>query len=599
MTVSEYLVTYLSRQGVDSAFAVIGSTAMWLFHALGDCKGIRTICTNHEQAAAMAADGWSCLKGIPGAVFLTNGPGVTNALTGVAQAWTDSVPLVVISGESKTTAVAHEIKTNMRQYGPQDVRTDLITAPFVKYYHLLENPKDTRKVIEEAYDKAMKGRPGPVWISVPVDIQNLKVPEEMEGYAFPQKATFDTRLQAAQVKTALLGAKRPLVIAGQGVRLGGAVEQLKAFLEKYQIPVVTSRMGNDVIESRHPLFVGRPGNWGNRASHFAIQTADVILVLGSRLALNTTGPTPSAFAPQARKFVVDIDPIEFEKPGITFNACIQQDVSSFLREMEQVSAPETSLEERKAWCVRCAAWRAKYPVVAPEYHAASPMSTYHFIDRLSAAAAENDVVMSDTGSCCNIVSQVWDVKKGQRLRVSGGLSCMGYWATSIGMARAQEGQPGQVLCVVGDGSFQMNLQELGTVAHYQLPIKIFVINNNGYQIIRISQNAYMHGDFFAISPETGVGLANTEKIAAAYGIPYHKADKPEDADKAIRWALEQHGPAIVEAVVGEDQLTLPRLSSRVQADGTFKSADYADLSPFLPQEELDENLKGQHTRDAG
>lgn len=592
MTVSDFLVNYLAEQGIDSAYAVIGSTAMWLFHALGKEKRIRTICTNHEQAAAMAADGWACLTNKPGAVFLTNGPGVTNAISGVAQAWTDSVPLVVISGESKTSVLEHEFQTGMRQYGPQSVRTDVLVSPIVKYYHLLDRPEDVRRVIEEAYYTALTGRPGPVWISVPVDIQNAQVPGDMPGWNKPKYEKIDQKDIAARVKTALLSAKRPLIIAGQGVRLSHAEAAVRRFIEKYEVPVVTSRMGNDVIESDHPLFIGRPGNWGSRAAHFAIQTSDVILVFGSRLALNTTGHTPADFAPNADKYVVDIDPVEFEKPGIQFKECIQADIGEFLRAMEAVEVDNPMLSARREWGKRCKAWKDKYPVMTPDYPTKMPMSTYHFIDRLSALSAESDIILSDTGSCCNIVSQVWNVKRGQRLRVSGGLSCMGYWATSIGMARAAEASGSNVICVVGDGSLQMNIQELGTVAHYGLPIKLMVINNNGYQIIRISQKAYMKDSFFAISPETGVGLANTERIAQAYGIAYRKVTAPDQVDEAIQWALRYDGAVILEAVVAEDQVMFPRLTSKIQPDGTLKSAAYEDLAPFLSEKELKENLKG-------
>lgn len=592
MTVSEYIIDFLEHKGIDSAFAVIGSTAMWLFHALGDSKQIKTICTNHEQAAAMAADGWSCLKGFPGVVFLTNGPGVTNALSGVAQAWTDSVPLLVVSGESNTRAMELERTQPIRQYGPQSVRTREIVGSVVKYYHLLDQASDVRKVMEEAYLKATEGRPGPVWISVPVDIQNAKLPDKLEGYIQPKEEIRDTSVAAAEVKAALLGCRRPLIIAGQGVRQSGAAEALRLFAEKYQIPVVTSRMGNDVMETKHPLFIGRPGNWGSRASHFAIQTADVILVLGSRLSPNTTGHTPAEFAPEARKYMVDIDPAEFQKPGISFAACIHQDAFRFLEEIEAAPIEDKKRAERQNWCKRCRSWKDRYPVMTPEYRTARPMSTYHFIDRLSAMAGEDDVIFSDTGSCCNIVSQVWDVKKGQRLRVSGGLSCMGYWATAIGAAQANRGQKGRILCVVGDGSLQMNIQEFGTVSLYQLPIKLFVINNNGYQIIRISQRAYMNDDFFAISPQTGVGLADTQRIAAAYGIAYQKLADPAKADEAIQWAFAQKNAAILEVVVNEDQVMLPRLTSKVQPDGTLKSAAFEDLAPFLSEEELNCNLKG-------
>ena len=588
MTVSEYLVKFLEERGIDNAYAVIGSTAMWLFHALGNSERIQTVCTNHEQAAVMAADGWATLTGKPGAVFLTNGPGVTNAISGVAQAWTDSVPLIIISGESNRVSLNHEASCRVRQYGPQSVRTGELVHSIVKHYQLIARPEEARSAMERAYDMAVEGRPGPVWVSVPIDVQNAQVPEAMQGWQPPAPAPAEGGDAAIRVKTALLSAQRPLILAGQGVRLSRSMEIFRRLIEEYQIPVVTSRMGNDILESDHPLLVGRPGNWGSRPAHFALQTADVLLVLGSHLALNTVGHTPSNFARQAKKYLVDIDPDELEKPGITFEECIQSDLNRFLTELEKADVPDRMRPSRLEWCQRCQGWRKRYPVMVPEYAGKMPMSTYHFIERLSALAADHDVILSDTGSCCNIVSQVWNVKPGQRLRVSGGLSCMGYWVTAIGMARAHTG--GNVICVAGDGSLQMNLQELGTIVHYGLPVKLIVINNNGYQIIRISQQAYMKGKLFAVSPETGVGLANTERIAQAYGIAYRRVERPEAVDDAIRWALDYDGAVILEAFVAEDQIMLPRLTSKVQPDGTLKSAAYEDLAPFLSEEELNENL---------
>ena len=594
LTVSEYIVQYLKGKGIDTAFAVIGSTAMWLFNALGKEKGIHSICTNHEQSAVMAADGWSCITGKPGIVFLTNGPGVTNALSGLAQAWTDSVPLIVINGESKSSVVQHEINTGMRQYGPQSVRTDIIVSPFVKYYHFIDNPLDTRKVLEKAYHIALEGRPGPVWISVPVDVQNVTVQDEIKEDEFlDTKAQMYDEEKLGIIQEMIVASKKPLIIAGQGIRQSHSKDMLGEFVQKYKIPIVTSRMGNDIIMSDNPLFVGRPGNWGNRAAHFAIQSADLILVLGSRLSLNTTGHTPSGFAPNAKKVVVDIDSLEFDKPGIDFDVCLNLDLNTFFSAMKNYDCFSVDMDVRFKWVKKCQDWKEKYPVVLESYKRKQPLSTYHFIDRLSLYSSPKDIILSDTGSCCNIVSQVWNVKENQRVLLSGGLSCMGYWVTAIGAASANKKcLDNNVICIVGDGSLQMNIQELGTIVHYNIPIKLIVINNNGYQIIRISQASYMHGQFFAISPETGVGLANTERIAKAYGIAYKKIITLQEVDSCIKWALEYNGPVVLEVVVAEDQIMLPRLTSKVQDDGTFKSAKYEDLAPFLGEDELKENLKG-------
>lgn len=586
MKTSEFLFRFLEQKNIEQVFAVTGSVALWVFKALEENKNISAVFHDHEQAAVMAAEGWGRMVGKPGVAITTNGPGVMNALTGIAQAWTDSAPLIYICGDSKLEVLNVERTTAMRQYGAQDVPARALLEPITKKYFLLEKASNLPMILDEAYRIALEGRPGPVCINIPIDMQNADI--DVEARVIPRYYEATCRPDDAAVRDVLSWlrlAKRPLILGGQGVRLSGGVEIFQHMVHTLDIPVVTSRMGNDIILSDDPLFVGRPGNYGNRASHFALQTCDVLLVLGSRLALNTTGFDPEKFAPQAKKILVEIDPAEIGKPGIDFDIVVRADAKAFI-EAVIAKVESTPKSGRKDWIRLCSDWRRRYPVVLPEYSSAYPMSTYTAIEELSACASEYDVVLSDTGTCCNVVGQVWDVKDGQRLLISGGLSCMGFWATSIGVATAV-GAEHNTICIVGDGSFQMNIQELATIAHYQVPVKLFVVNNNGYQIIRIGQKNYGMTRNIAISPETGVGLANTEKISEAYGIPYARITRAEDAHATISGVLKQQGPVICELVVEEDQVTLPKLKSKANPDGTFCSPNYEDLYPFIPQGELD------------
>lgn len=594
MNVSEYIVSFLESKEVDRVFGVVGGAILWICKALGESEKIKPVFTNHEQAAAMAADGWARVTGKPGIVFTINGPGMTNTVTGIAQAWTDSSPVILITGNSNLNSVKYERESEVRQYGTQDVRTDRVMQSITKKVFLLERAEDVRQCLQEAYDLALSGRPGPVCIEIPINIQSAEMPAEQEdkNISLEKKDKCEIeQLCDEEVINKLISAKRPLILAGQGIRLAGAVDEFRKFIEKYRIPVVNSRMGIDTITSDSELFVGRVGNHGSRASHFAVQTCDLLLVLGSRLAPNTTGYDVNKFSGQSYKILVEVDEKELSKYQLEIEETIHTDLKLFLQYLNQREDSNLMIDtvSREKWISCCNNWKERYPVMQEKYYNGSKLSTYRVVEEVSNQAGNDDLILSDTGSCCSILAQVWQIKSNQRLFISGGLSAMGYWATAMGLSIGNQGS-GQVICFVGDGSLQMNIHELATIKSYGLPIKIFVISNHGYQFVKMSQAAYGITPPFGTDEEAGVPIPNIQRVVEAYGLHYSSCSEPQDLEETIIRTLCSNQAEVCEIFVDEDQEVCPRIKSVVLEDGTFVAPKYENLYPFLEEDLLEKEL---------
>lgn len=581
MTVSEYVFDFFSKKGIKSVFMVSGSSAMWLTDALQRNENIEAICCNHEQAAAMAADGYGRAGTIPGACLVTIGPGATNAITGVAGAYLDSSPMFVVSGQCSSKILQYQMDTGIRQKGTQSLNLEPMVSNITKYFAAIMKPEDIGYHMERAYFEAMNGRKGPVWIDIPVDIQNKEIPEPMKNIVSKQEdKTVDLEQDLEEICNLLKASEKPLVLAGYGVRSGDAVNELIAFCETCEIPVVTSRGGIDVIPSSHPLYVGRPGSYGDRASHFAIQNSDLIFILGSRLAMSTIGYYPERFGKNARKIMVDIDDLELSKDEVPIDIKIKCDIKQFLAEL--LKSLPIDQYEHKQWLSYCKNVKEKYPTVLTEYRQEMPLNSYYFTEKLSEAVKEGTPIVVDTGSVCNIVSQAWKLKQQQRYLISGGLSCMGFWASAIGVSRQYE----QVVALTGDGSAQMNIQELATIKYYNLPIKLFIYNNNGYMLIRHNQHNYMNDRFLGVGPDSGVQTPNFTEVANAYGIKAVRIEQIEEIDSKLKEVFDYNGPVVCEVIVQEFGTIAPRIASKVMPDGSLKAAEFDDLWPFLEQEEL-------------
>lgn len=590
MNVSEFIFDYYAKKGIDTAFMVTGGQAMWLNDAIGKNEHYKIICTHHEQSAAMSADAYGRIRNKPALAIVTAGPGSVNAMNGVVGGYTDSAPMIVISGQAALSFVQYQEATGIRQYGVQGINIRPLVENVTKYFITVDDPQKIAYYLEKAYHEAVTGRPGPVWIDVPLDIQKAEVNEKyLEKYVPEKEPEGRVSLNQAvrQAYKLLKDAKRPVFLVGQGVSLAGARKEFYEYVNQVRIPVITARLGIDLIESDNDLYVGRPGNYGERAANFAIQNADVILSAGCRLASSLVGHSPQMFGKNAYIYVVDIDQKELDKPGVKIDYKVKADCRDFFARLLE-KLPENSLPGYEDWVKTCNTWKQKYPVVQPEYKDEKPVNSYYFIDRLSQIAPDNAAVLVDTGSCFHVACQTWKLKKGQKYLTTGGLSSMGYWCAGIGACMANDRK--DTIVITGDGSLQMNLQEFAPIKHNRLPIKVFILNNNGYLLIRHTQHNFMEDRFIGESPDTGVWCPDAMEIAKAYGIKGIRIEHVSEADEKIREALACEGPVICEVMTPRWQLLIPRIASDKRPDGTLVSRNYEDMFPYLPAEELRENM---------
>ena len=591
MNVSEYIFDFLYKKGLDTAFMVTGGQAMFLNDAVGKHGKYKIICNHHEQACTMAADAYGRITNKPGIALVTAGPGSVNAMNGVVGAYTDSAPMIVVSGQAALSFVKYQDQTNIRQYGVQGINIRPLVEPVTKFFITVDDAQKIAYYLEKAFHLCTTGRPGPVWIDVPLDIQRAEVDERYLEHFVPEPE-YTGRVsvkQAVSKAFELLGnAKRPVLLVGQGVSLAGARNEFYELANKARIPVITSRLGIDLIETDNELYVGRPGNYGERAANFAIQASDLIISVGCRLASSLVGHNAKAFGKNAFIFVVDIDQEELNKPGVNIDFKARLDCKDFLGEMvaELSKKPVANYE---AWVDRCGNWKQKYPVVQPEYKEEKPVNSYYFADKLSELASKDDMILVDTGSCFHVACQSWKIKKGQKFLTTGGLSSMGYWVAGIGSCMANDRK--NTIIITGDGSLQMNIQEFATIKHNNLPIKIFIFNNNGYLLIRHTQRNFMENRLVGEGPESGVWCPDALEIAKAYGIKGVRIDNVDDVEVKIKEVLDYDGPVICDVMTPEWQLLVPRVASDKLPDGTLVSRDYEDMFPYLPKEEVEENMR--------
>lgn len=590
MTVSEYIFLFFEKKGIDTAFMVTGGQAMWLNDAIGKNGNYNIICTHHEQSAAMSADAYGRMMNKPALTVVTAGPGSVNAMNGVVGGYTDSSPMIVISGQAALSFVKYQEETGIRQYGVQGIHIRPLVEAVTKYFVTIDDPCRVEYYLEKAYHEATTGRPGPAWIEVPLDIQSAEIDEKYQEKYVPEpvrEGRVSLKQAAKQAYKLLQNAKRPVFLVGQGVSLAGAREEFYDFVHKACIPVITARLGIDLIESSDALYVGRPGNYGERAANFAIQNADLILSVGCRLASSLVGHSPREFGKNAYIFVVDIDQKELDKPGVKIDYKAKLDCKDFFVQMQEM-LPHYTLPSYDAWIKVCNNWKEIYPVVQPSYAKEEPVNSYYFIDKLSQAASSDAAIMVDTGSCFHVACQTWKVKKGQKYLTTGGISSMGYWCAGIGACMANNRK--ETIVITGDGSLQMNIQEFASIKHNNLPIKVFILNNNGYLLIRHTQRNFMEERFIGESPDTGVWCPDMMKIARAYGIKGVHIGSVDEIEEKLQEVLAFDGPVICEVMTPEWQMLVPRIASDKMPDGRLVSRKYEDMFPYLPAEELRQNM---------
>lgn len=588
MRVADYIAARVAAHGVRHFFTVTGGGAMHLNDAFARNKQLTGICLHHEQACAMAAEAYCRLSGRLALLNVTTGPGGINALNGVHGAWTDSIAMLVVSGQVKQETVVSSYDLPLRQLGDQEADIISMVQGITKFAVMLRDKADVRYVVEKALHLATHGRPGPVWIDVPMDIQGAQIePESLRGFT-PDAAP--ALPDVAEVAAILRAAKRPVIMPGTGVRIAGAHEDFMRLVALTQFPVATAFNAHDVLAEDHSSYVGRPGTVGDRAGNFAVQNADVVLILGCRLNIRQISYNWENFAPDAVKIMVDIDPAELAKPTLNIARPVCADLALFIPELVRELgnfAPSTAARDYLAWCQER---RRRFPVVQPAYEDdARGVNPYVFADRLFGAAGETDVVVTANATACVTTFQAAKLKAGQRMFSNSGSASMGYdLPAAIGAAWAAPER--RIICLSGDGSFMMNMQELQSIVAQGLNIKIFLINNAGYSSIKQTQNAFFPDNMFGCDPASGVTFPDFCALAAAFKLPVHRAATHAELPGVLATVLSAPGPQFCEITLNPDQGFAPKLSSRKLDDGRMVSAPLHDMAPFLSREELAENM---------
>lgn len=584
--VADYVANFVSQTlNVSHIFTVTGGGAMFLNDAFGNHPTLTAIYNHHEQASAMAAVGFAKYSNGFGAACVTTGCGGTNAITGVLDAWQDSTPVFFVSGQVKRKETTYNATTKMRQYGVQEANIVAIVESITKYAVMVNEPSEIAYHLEKAAFLADNGRPGPVWIDIPLDVQGAWIEEHAlkhfnaveEGLQFPNKLK---QPDIAELKKLINASQRPIIIAGNGIRLSHTEDTFKQFVRQHQIPVTFSYLSIDLLPSDDPLCVGRLGTKGDRAGNFAVQNADLVLVLGSRLSVALTGFEYNLFAREAKIVVVDIDAEEHRKNTVNIDLMIEADLRNFFQDVDL-----DNYSASVAWQEKCQHWRNKWPVYQTAYAHEANINMYQFIHGLEQKMREDSVVVSDAGSAYYVTSQALQIKAKQRYITSGAQADMGYTIpAAIGVCFAKNNT--EVFGITGDGSFQMNIQELQTIVHHKLPIKIFVWNNNGYLSIKTTQTKFFDSRYAGTGTNSGLSCPSFEKIANAYGIAFIQAASPATLNDALEACLQISGPVICEIICPELQEVIPAVSSLKREDGSMVSKPIEDMYPFLTREEF-------------
>jgi acetolactate synthase-1/2/3 large subunit len=596
MKLSNWVADFLAAHGVRHAFMVTGGGAMHLNHSIGTHKDIESVFNHHEQACTMAAEAYYRLTNRLPVVNVTSGPGGTNAITGVYGAYVDSIGMLVISGQVKIETTVRYTGLPLRQYGDQELDIEELVRPITKYVHMVTDPKSIRYHLEKALYLATSGRPGPCWLDIPLDVQAAQIEvDDLQGFDpseldEPWKKT-DLHEAARLVLEKLSQAKRPVVFAGGGVRLSGQHEAFIRLVEKLGIPVVTGWNAHDVIWDDHPLYCGRPGTIGDRGGNFTVQNSDLLIILGSRLNIRQVSYNWKTFAREAYKIWVEIDENELKKPTVTPNMPILASLSDFVPVLLQAATDNYTgpTETQQDWLEWCKERRRRFPVVRPEYWNNQLVNPYCFMEKLFEQLQEEEIVVTGNGSACVTSFQAAYLKPGQRLWTNSGCATMGYdLPAAIGANKASGGK--RIICIAGDGSIMMNLQELQTISGSNLPIKIFLLNNNGYVSIFQTHRNFFGGVEVGGGPKSGVSFPNFEPVVKAFGFDFIRASRHDDLEAAIRKTLEIDGPAVCEIMIDEHLAFAPKLGAKQHPDGRITSPALEDLSPFLSREELKENM---------
>jgi len=606
MKLSDYVVQFLVDHGVPDIFLVSGGGIMHLVDSVGRNPGIRYICNYHEQACAIAAESYARVKNHIGACLVTTGPGSTNALSGIAGAWVDSIPVIVVSGQVRRQIIADYSK--LRQLAPQEINIIDMARHVTKYATTVLEPNTIGEELARAYDTALSGRPGPVWLNIPLDVQSADVtpgtdmtrkqglsraesdagaPRDCPLFSPADRVPSPNPADVASVLSLLRSSRRPVIIAGNAIHLARAEGTFEEFLDRFHVPVLLTHNGMDLLPEDHPCYMGRFGPGGQRRANFCLQNSDLLLSLGTSLSIASIGFNFAGFAPKAKKVAVNIDAEELRKPTIRLHQAIVADIKTFMQAMLERS-PEPFAPSRR-WLDACANWRRRYPLVTlDQLSDPDHVNSYAFMDALSVLLDPTDIIL--TGNALDSASayQALRIKKGQRSFTNVNYGAMG-WDLPAAVGAAVAAPDRRVVLLTGDGSFQFNVQELLTIGHNRLNVKVFVLNNRGYESIRATHTNFF-GRITAADPKTGVANPDYGPLAAANGFGYARAATNADIDRIARQALASPGPFLCELNISYDQARSPKATSFRRPDGTIESKPLEDMWPFLPTEEIRHNM---------
>lgn len=601
--VSDYIADFIARWGIQDIFTVTGGGAMHLNDAFGHHEKLHCTYQHHEQACAMAAEAYARVENKMAAVCVTTGPGATNAITGVLGGWMDSIPMIIFSGQARYATTVPASGLPLRSMGVQECNIVPVVTPLTKYAHMVVHPEDIRYHLEKALYFAVTGRPGPVWLDIPLDVQGAMVEtEKMSSYdpkenpeLLPKSISEDV---VEQILDKLQESSRPVLFPGNGVRLAGAIEEFRYLAEILGVPVITGMSSVDAIESDHPLFVGRSGGTGTRPGNFALQNSDVLLSIGNRQGFAQTGFQFKDWARESYTILNDIDENELKKPSLHVSLPVCGDAGELIKKLvtaarNRGASREQPLFSGEDWRKQCFLWKEKYPVVTEKHYKTIEegcTNIYAFYEELSKAMKEDQNLMVSVGTSRVAGSQAFRVKKGQRFITNPNTASMGFCLPgAIGVCIASGKKP--VVCVTGEGSLQMNLQELQTIWQNRLPVKLFVINNQGYHSIRQTQQNYFGEPLVGVGEESGdLSFPDLEKLIPAYGFPYRSIHTSEELQEKIKEVLDFDGAIVCEVFVTKYQKTEPKTSAKKLPDGRMVSAPLEDMYPFLSREELEENM---------
>lgn len=587
--VSDYIADFLVKHNITDVFTVTGGGAMYLNDSFGHHPKMHCIYNHNEQASAIAAEAYARVDNRLATVCVTTGPGATNAITGVVCGWMDSIPMLIISGQARYDTTVYASGLNLRTRGVQEFDIIGSVKNMTKYCQLVINPEDIRYCLEKAIFIAKEGRPGPCWLDIPLDVQGAVIEtENLKKYDRPKINRIKLTDTVNFIIDKIYKSKRPVIFVGNGVRLANAHEKFLKLVNILNVPIVTGMSSVDAISTNHPLYVGRSGTTGDRAGNFAVQNSDLLISLGSRLSFFQTGFNYKAWARNAYKIINDIDPEELKKDSINGDCNICCDVKILIEEiLNNLNKP---ILPKKDWIQQCIVWKNKYPVVLKKHYEDNNPNIYVFFKEMTSRLTPNNILVVSVGTSRVVGSQASVIKEGMRFITNPSTAPMGYCLpATIGVSVASSKR--KVVLVTGEGSLQMNLQEMQTIIHNKLPVTIFIMNNQGYHSIRMTQKTYFKEPLVGVGPESGdISFPDLKKLAFAYGFEFRRCSLAKDVNESIEWALNQKKPCICEMMLSTKQITEPKVASKRLNNGKMISATLENMAPFLSEKELKENM---------